>query len=128
MYIYLKDQSKTLVVMVVVKNVTWYEFRPRREREKRREREEDLIKKSSLLCFVFITQKKRERRSFFFFLTLARALSFESLKGPHSPLLRRSTHATHNFSLIKSVINNNKNERTRHIIAALVLILFVAEF
>lgn len=40
MYIYLKDQSKTLVVMVVVvKNVTWYEFRPRREREKRGEKE-----------------------------------------------------------------------------------------
>ena len=38
-----EDQMKTLVV---VKNVTWYEF----ERDERREREEDLIKR--LLCFV----------------------------------------------------------------------------
>ena len=43
-YIYIsEDQMKTLVV---VKNVTWYEF----ERDERREREEDLIKR--LLCFV----------------------------------------------------------------------------
>ena len=42
--IYISEvQMKTLVV---VKNVTWYEF----ERDERREREEDLIKR--LLCFV----------------------------------------------------------------------------
>jgi hypothetical protein len=39
-------------LLVAVKNVTWYEFRPRFEREERGERgEEDLMAKG-LLCFV----------------------------------------------------------------------------
>ena len=49
-YIYIsEDQMKAHSLLVAVKNVTWYEFRPR-ERDERREREEDLIKR--LLCFV----------------------------------------------------------------------------
>jgi hypothetical protein len=46
-----EDQMKTHSLLVAVKNVTWYEFRPRFEREMRGERgEEDLAK--ALLCFV----------------------------------------------------------------------------
>ena len=44
-YIYIsEDQMKAHSLLVAVKNVTWYEFRPRFEREERGERgEEDLM-------------------------------------------------------------------------------------
>ena len=53
-YIYIsEDQMKTHSLLVAVKNVTWYEFRPRFEREERGERgEEDLMASKALLCFV----------------------------------------------------------------------------
>lgn len=58
-----EDQMKTL--LVVVKNVTWYEFRPRFEREERGERgEEDLMASKGLLCFVV----KSSLFSFLFFV------------------------------------------------------------
>ena len=42
-----EDQMKTHSLLVAVKNVTWYEFRPRFEREERGERgEEDLMAKA----------------------------------------------------------------------------------
>ena len=48
-----EDQMKTHCLLVAVKNVTWYEFRPRFEREERGERgEEDLMASKGLLCFV----------------------------------------------------------------------------
>ena len=47
-----EDQMKTHSLLVAVKNVTWYEFRPRFEREERGERgEEDLMASKGLLCF-----------------------------------------------------------------------------
>ena len=56
-----EDQMKTHYLLVAVKNVTWYEFRPRFEREERGERgEEDLMAKAALffsrahLFFVFV--------------------------------------------------------------------------
>ena len=61
-YIYIsEDQMKTHYLLVAVKNVTWYEFRPRFEREERGERgEEDLMARgcsvlslSSLFRFCF---------------------------------------------------------------------------
>lgn len=47
-----EDQMKTHSLLVAVKNVTWYEFRPRFEREERGERgEEDLMARGcSLFC------------------------------------------------------------------------------
>lgn len=56
-----EDQMKTHYLLVAVKNVTWYEFRPRFEREERGERgEEDLMARgcsvlslSSLFRFCF---------------------------------------------------------------------------
>jgi hypothetical protein len=49
-----EDQVKAHSLLVAVKNVTWYEFRPRFfEREERGERgEEDLMASKGLLCFV----------------------------------------------------------------------------
>ena len=56
-----EDQMKTHSLLVAVKNVTWYEFRPRFEREERGERgEEDLMASkgcsvlSELSFFVFV--------------------------------------------------------------------------
>jgi len=55
-----EDQMKTHSLLVAVKNVTWYEFRPRFEREERGERgEEDLMASKALFCrahlfFVFV--------------------------------------------------------------------------
>ena len=45
-----EDQMKAHSLLVAVKNVTWYEFRPRFEREERGERgEEDLMAKGAAL-------------------------------------------------------------------------------
>ena len=101
-----EDQMKTLVV---VKNVTWYEF----ERDERREREEDLIKR--LLCFVEL--------SFFIFVFH----DAENFKFERTKTLFIIPHNT--FCLSSSVINNKKkrNERTRHISSQLWL-LFASIF
>ena len=66
-----EDQMKAHSLLVAVKNVTWYEFRPRFEREERGERgEEDLMARgcsvlslSSLFrfCFLFSQNFKFER-------------------------------------------------------------------
>ena len=112
-----EDQMKTHSLLVAVKNVTWYEFRPRFEREERGERgEEDLMASKALLCFV-------ELLSFFVFVFCFRKIS--SLKGQ---IVHNSTQQ-HILSLkIKcNYNNNNKNERTRRISSQLWL-LFASIF
>ena len=60
-----EDQMKTHSLLVAVKNVTWYEFRPRFEREERGERgEEDLMAR---LCSVLSLSSSLFRFCFFVF-------------------------------------------------------------
>jgi len=99
--------------------VTWYEFRPRFEREERGERgEEDLMASKGLLCFVV------RAHLFFVFVFCFRKIS-SSLKGQ---IVHNSTQQ-HILSLkIKcNYNNNNKNERTRRISSQLWL-LFASIF
>lgn len=115
-----EDQMKTHSLLVAVKNVTWYEFRPRFEREERGERgEEDLMASKALLCFL-------ELISFSFLFFWFRKIS-SSLKGQN--FVHNSTQQ-HILSLkIKCNYNNNnnKNERTRRISSQLWL-LFASIF
>ncbi len=110
-----EDQMKTHSLLVAVKNVTWYEFRPRFEREERGERgEEDLAKAALFFSRAHL---------FFVFVFCFRKIS--SLKGQ---IVHNSTQQ-HILSLkIKCNYNNNKkNERTRRISSQLWL-LFASIF
>jgi len=75
-----EDQMKTHSLLVAVKNVTWYEFRPRFEREERGERgEEDLMASKALFC------RKSSLFSFLFFCFSRRKIS-SSLKFERTKL------------------------------------------
>ena len=63
-----EDQMKTHCLLVAVKNVTWYEFRPRFEREERRERRGrfdgkgllSVLSSGSLFSFLFFCFSRRK--------------------------------------------------------------------
>ena len=88
-----EDQSKTHSLLVAVKNVTWYEFRPRFEREERERGEEDLMAKAALFFFLELISF-----SFLFFFFSRRKIS-SSLKFERTKLRSSSFHTHANTIL-----------------------------